>query len=165
MQLIGSAGGVIIKDNHVLLVQVTYGANKGYWMLPGGLVEEGETFEQAAIREVKEETGIVANTIRLIAVRTGVKENSSGLEYGIYLIYEMEEVAGSPIADGLEVSAAQYRRIDEVLQDPMVVGLSQEIICSVINTAPGNGLFRVEKPILTNNSYLHYDVHTLGGKQ
>lgn len=49
-----SAGGLIVKDNKVLLVKITYGVNKDYWMLPGGLVEEGESFEEAAVREVKE---------------------------------------------------------------------------------------------------------------
>jgi 8-oxo-dGTP diphosphatase len=53
-------GGLIVKDNKILLVKITYGSNKDYWMIPGGFVEDGETFEEAAIREVKEETGIVA---------------------------------------------------------------------------------------------------------
>ena len=50
-----SCGGIVINNkNEILLVH----HNKGHWDLPKGHVEEGETEEQTAIREVKEETGI-----------------------------------------------------------------------------------------------------------
>jgi 8-oxo-dGTP pyrophosphatase MutT (NUDIX family) len=38
-------------------------AGQDYWATPGGGVEEGETFEQAAIRELEEETGIRAESV------------------------------------------------------------------------------------------------------
>ena len=49
-----SCGCVIINEGKVLLVK----HNKGHWDFPKGHVEEGETEEQTAIREVKEETNI-----------------------------------------------------------------------------------------------------------
>ncbi len=49
-----SCGCVIIEDGKVLLIQQT----KGHWGLPKGHVEEGETEEETAIREVKEETNL-----------------------------------------------------------------------------------------------------------
>jgi 8-oxo-dGTP pyrophosphatase MutT (NUDIX family) len=52
-----SAGGVIfrrVKDEF----EVALILHKGNWCLPKGLVEENETFEQAALREVREETGL-----------------------------------------------------------------------------------------------------------
>lgn len=57
-----SAKGVVLMDEHILLVRKA----SGMWDLPGGRLEAGETPEQALIREVQEETGILVQPIRLI---------------------------------------------------------------------------------------------------
>ena len=49
---------VLVKDNKVLLVQQIKESAKDLWSYPGGRVEEGETLEQAVVREVKEELGV-----------------------------------------------------------------------------------------------------------
>jgi 8-oxo-dGTP diphosphatase len=51
------ANAVVERDGQVLLVRLNYGPRDGHWALPGGLVENDETTEEAAIRETKEETG------------------------------------------------------------------------------------------------------------
>jgi ADP-ribose pyrophosphatase YjhB (NUDIX family) len=48
---------IVERDGGVLLVRLNYGPRDGHWALPGGLVEEDETAEAAAIRETREETG------------------------------------------------------------------------------------------------------------
>jgi len=53
------ATAVIIKDDLILLIHRFFN-NKEYFALPGGGVEEGETPEQAVIREIKEETSFDA---------------------------------------------------------------------------------------------------------
>lgn len=45
------------KEENILMVK-NKGAHSSYYTLPGGAVEDGETLEEAAIREVKEETGL-----------------------------------------------------------------------------------------------------------
>jgi 8-oxo-dGTP pyrophosphatase MutT (NUDIX family) len=51
------AGAVLIKDDKVALIE-RYRNNKHYFVFPGGGVDEGETPEQAAVREMEEETGL-----------------------------------------------------------------------------------------------------------
>jgi 8-oxo-dGTP diphosphatase len=51
-------GGIIIKDNKILLIH-RYKIERGeYYIFPGGGVEENENLEQACIRELKEETNL-----------------------------------------------------------------------------------------------------------
>lgn len=52
-----SAGGVILEDKTVLLIQVRNLKGDKVWTFPKGHLEPGETPEQAALREVAEETG------------------------------------------------------------------------------------------------------------
>ncbi|MBP1994577.1 NUDIX domain-containing protein [Paenibacillus eucommiae] len=161
MKTICSAGGLIIKDDHVLLVKIAYGVNKGYLMLPGGCVDDGESFEEAAVREVKEETGIYARPKRLIGLRTGTKETPNGLELGVYVVFEMEMVSGCLVADGNEVSDVQFRPIDDVLADSQVISLTQEIILSYRSALSNSGLFTLKSTLETNNKYVDYHVYTL----
>jgi ADP-ribose pyrophosphatase YjhB (NUDIX family) len=52
-----SAGGVVVRGGKLLLVQVENLKGEVVWCLPKGHLEKGETAEQAAVREVTEETG------------------------------------------------------------------------------------------------------------
>ena len=70
-------------DNKILLVKRATVVFKGYWALPGGRVDAGETVEQAVVREVKEETGLHVKTVRKIGEyhESGVQD---GIEYDYY---------------------------------------------------------------------------------
>ncbi|WP_040365458.1 NUDIX domain-containing protein [Bacillus coahuilensis] len=66
------AGLVINEKGEWLVVKKTYGGLKGKWSIPAGFVESSETADEAAIREVREETGILTEAIGLIGMRTGI---------------------------------------------------------------------------------------------
>ncbi|MBW1743354.1 MAG: NUDIX hydrolase [Deltaproteobacteria bacterium] len=53
-----AVGAIVIKDNRVLLVKRSKPPGEGLWAIPGGRVELGETLQQAAEREIMEETGL-----------------------------------------------------------------------------------------------------------
>ena len=57
--------GILIENNKILLVKQRV-SEKRNWSLPGGKLEQGETLEQGIIREVKEETGLDVEIIRLL---------------------------------------------------------------------------------------------------
>lgn len=61
-----SAGGVVVRAGEMLLISTAGGRR---WQLPKGRIESGESPEQAAIREVREETGV---TSRIVASLAGV---------------------------------------------------------------------------------------------
>ena len=61
-----SCGGVIIYRGKILLLYKNFRNKYEGWVLPKGTVEEGETFEQTALREVKEESGVKAEIVKYI---------------------------------------------------------------------------------------------------
>ena len=56
---------------------------EGTWTLPGGNIEYGETFEEAAFREAKEETGIEIKDIDVICVQTDLNEHAHYVSVGM----------------------------------------------------------------------------------
>jgi len=63
------AGCVLVRDGKILLVQEKQPKVYGQWNLPAGRVDVGETIEQAAVREVLEETGFQVSLGKKLAVQ------------------------------------------------------------------------------------------------
>jgi 8-oxo-dGTP diphosphatase len=63
-----SAGGVVIRDGRLLLIKMRNLSGSEVWTFPKGHLEEGETPEAAALREVKEETGLDCRILRPLHV-------------------------------------------------------------------------------------------------
>ena len=57
---------VVNKANQLLLVKRSVEPAKGKWCLPGGFIETGESIEEAALRELEEETGIKGTILSLV---------------------------------------------------------------------------------------------------
>lgn len=66
MLYVVSAGGLVIRDHQLLMLK----KKNGDWVLPKGRIETGETLEQTAVREVKEETNVTAEIIDYLGVTT-----------------------------------------------------------------------------------------------
>ncbi|SHK57718.1 NUDIX hydrolase [Thermocrinis minervae] len=92
MQLEVSAGGVLFKDDEVLLVKNP----SEVWTFPKGLIEEGESPEEAAVREVKEETGVLGKIVTpLGSVEYYYTREGQRIKKKVYY-YLMKYVEGEP---------------------------------------------------------------------
>ena len=66
MKTVNVVAAIIRKDNKIFATQRGYGEFKDGWEFPGGKVEEGETKEEALVREIKEELGILIEVDRFL---------------------------------------------------------------------------------------------------
>lgn len=88
---VGSAVFALTPDNRVLLVRRSIEPARGSWCLPGGFMEMGETPQETAIRECKEESGLDVAITGLIDVF--YYENYRGS--GVLIIYKGQIVGGT----------------------------------------------------------------------
>ncbi|OIJ20938.1 NUDIX hydrolase [Anaerobacillus alkalidiazotrophicus] len=110
-----AATGIVIKEGKWLVVKKKYGGLKGLWSFPGGFVDEGETVDQTAVREVEEETGIKTIVKDIVGVRTGVLENviSDNL-----ITFLLEEIGGELKGQSGEIEEVAYMTREELEADP-----------------------------------------------
>ena len=83
---------LIRKDDGYVFIKRKNEPYRGCWAIPGGLVEYGETVEQAAEREAKEETGLDVKLIRLVGVYSDPTRDPRG--HCISIAYLAEIVSG-----------------------------------------------------------------------
>ena len=104
-------GAVILREDSVLLVERGQEPLKGYWSLPGGVVEVGETLEEALRREIREETNLEVDIVQVIEVFERIMRDADGRpEYHYVLIdYLCRARPGtaSPASDAAKVAWIQ----------------------------------------------------------
>jgi len=69
---------IITQEQQIILVKRCFEPYKDHWAFPGGIVEYGETVENAARREAKEETGLTIKIEKLIGVYSDPKRDPRG---------------------------------------------------------------------------------------
>jgi 8-oxo-dGTP diphosphatase len=69
---------ITTDDGKVVLVKRSFDPYKDYWALPGGIVEYGETVEDAVVREAKEETGFYIKIEKLVGVYSDPNRDPRG---------------------------------------------------------------------------------------
>lgn len=114
--LVGSVT-VVLDDKKRLLLQQRK-TPYGVWGLPGGLMELGESTEDTARREVKEETGLTIGKLNLVDIFSG-KDNylkvANGDEfYAVTALYYTDEVYGEMIIDEKESLGYEFFEMDKL---------------------------------------------------
>lgn len=96
--------GIIIEKEGQILLQ--HRKDNDVWGIPGGVMEPGETFMGAAIRETREETGLETENLQLFGLYSG---NEGFAEYqngdkifSVQIIFHTTEFSGELIQDALE---------------------------------------------------------------
>ncbi|WP_423407995.1 NUDIX domain-containing protein [Heyndrickxia sp. MSNUG] len=129
---LGVAGLVIRDDGSWLVVKKRYGGLKGSWSLPAGFVEEGETADQAVVREVLEETGIECKVEGLLGVRTGVIRDSISDNMLIFLLNPLP--GQKVVAQESELFEAKYIAPQILEDDPETSVLLKYLLSVQIKT-------------------------------
>jgi len=107
-------GALIFEGGRILLAERGKEPLKGWWSLPGGLVETGETLRDAVCREVLEETGLVVEPAGLFEIFERIMRDDAGAaEYHYVLIDYVCRITGGSLAPGDDVSRVEWvRRAD-----------------------------------------------------
>jgi 8-oxo-dGTP diphosphatase len=104
-------GAIILRRESVLLVERGREPSKGYWSLPGGLVETGEKLDGAVRREVLEETGLRIQPVSVFELFERIMYDASGRpEYHYVLVDYLCRVVGGDLCAGDDVSRVEWVR-------------------------------------------------------
>jgi len=106
-------GVVVLRGDEVLLAQRGKWPRKFTWSIPGGAQEIGETVHEAALREVREETGLEIEIVGLIDVVDSIQRDESGRVQFHYTLVDFvaEWRAGEAMA-GDDVAGIRWTRLD-----------------------------------------------------
>ncbi len=112
MTPVPAVGVVCLKGAEVLLIRRGTPPRQGEWSLPGGRIEPGERGMDAALRELREETGVEARLVGLIDVVDGIFPDA-GRHY-VLIDYVAEWLSGDP-CPGDDAIEAEFMSVAEAL--------------------------------------------------
>lgn len=139
----------VMRNGKILLVQEAQGRHAGLWGLPKGHVESTESPEDAALRELAEETGLQGEIVGLVGVRTALRSNGPA----VFLCYEVRVQAEEPQAASEEISATGWwslaqlkdlQWVSETMHQLAVDGLTnQTVILNQSGLTPRSNAYAV----------------------
>jgi len=108
-------GAVIICNGKILLEKRKGEPGRGKWAIPGGLVELGESTEQAVIREVKEETNLKVEQPKLIDVVNNITlDENDKIKYHFVIVDYFVKLTGGKLEAADDAAELRWVGFDEV---------------------------------------------------
>lgn len=113
------ANCILLKQDHILLLKKP---KHGWYAMPGGKMESGETIKEAVIREYKEETNLTIQSPRLAGVFTfNVLQDDQQMKEWMMYTFTCQDYSGK-LADFCREGELQWVPVNQVLQLPMAEG-------------------------------------------
>jgi ADP-ribose pyrophosphatase YjhB (NUDIX family) len=113
----------VLDQDQVLMVRRGVDPERGMWALPAGFIDAGEDPREAAVREVREETGLAIEITSLIDVIGGDSSGSAS----IVILFE-GRVTGGTLKPDDDAEEARFFRADEVPFDQMAAFSSTQLL-------------------------------------
>jgi 8-oxo-dGTP diphosphatase len=122
----------VIKDGTFLMLQRKGSHGEGTWSLPGGHLEYGESFEDTARREVKEETNLNIMNVRIGGITNDIFSNENKHYVTVWMMSEWE----SGIEQNMEPQkcTAQAWRTFDTLPEPLFLTWNQLLKSEFLET-------------------------------
>ncbi|MFQ6116467.1 MAG: NUDIX domain-containing protein [bacterium] len=108
-----AVGVILMKDDEILLVKRKYEPRAGFWSLPAGFLEWDENVEEAARREVKEETGLEIELDGLFGVYSGFDDPRNH----VLLVVYRGQIRNGEIAAGDDATEVKFFPLTALPQD------------------------------------------------
>jgi len=116
----------VLKEDEVLLVRRGQEPSGGKWSIPGGVLELGETIQQAARREVREECGLEIEVGPVVEVRDVIFRDHAGrIQFHYVLIDVLARYVGGELTIGSDARDARWVRRGELSHFDLTQGLEQ----------------------------------------
>jgi len=116
-------GAIVFKGDSILMVERAGKPLKGYWSLPGGLVETGETLEEAVRRETLEETGLLVRPMEQFEIFERIMRDAEGrAEYHYVLADYICKVTGGALAAADDAKHAAWVERGDLPRLPITEG-------------------------------------------
>jgi 8-oxo-dGTP diphosphatase len=108
-------GAILLDGERVLMARRGKEPLKGWWSLPGGLLEVGESLSDAVRREVREETGLEIEILGVFEIFERIMRDGAGQpEYHYVLIDYLCRAAGGDLRPGDDVCEVKWARREEL---------------------------------------------------
>jgi 8-oxo-dGTP diphosphatase len=107
-------GAVVLDGDRVLLVKRGKEPLRGRWLVPGGMVELGETLTDAVVREVREETGLEVRPREVVFVFDRVEREGAELLYHYVIVDYACDLVGGGLVPGSDAEDAAWVRLADL---------------------------------------------------